>query len=113
MQWEALASLDPTVHCPTRLAVLARLCVEGPQEFVALRDLLAATDGALGTHLQKLLSAGYIKCQKAFYDGKPRSTYVVSQAGRRALLAHMAVLGQVIERVRPCAIDSSAQRKVG
>ena len=49
--------LDTAVHGPLRLGVLTALQTQGARDFTSLKEMLQATDGALGMHLQKLGSA--------------------------------------------------------
>ena len=92
--------LDTAVHGPLRLGVLTTLETQGAKDFTTLRDLLGATDGALGMHLAKLEEIGYLKCEKAFLARKPRSTYTITPAGRRALLKYIETLEAIVELVR-------------
>lgn len=92
--------LDTAVHGPLRLGVLTTLQTQGPRDFTTLRRALQATDGALGAHLQKLEEIGYVKCQKAFVGRKPRSTYSITAAGRRALLKYLDTLQAIVDLVQ-------------
>jgi DNA-binding PadR family transcriptional regulator len=91
--------LDTAVHGPLRLGVLTALQTQGAKDFSSLKQMLAATDGALGMHLQKLEETGYIKCQKAFVGRKPKSTYTITAAGRRALLKYVDTLQAIVDLV--------------
>jgi DNA-binding PadR family transcriptional regulator len=51
-------------------------------------------------HLQKLEEIAYIKCDKAFVGRKPRSTYVITAGGRRALLKYVETLEAIVNLVR-------------
>ena len=92
--------LDTAVHGPVRLGVLTTLQTEGAKDFTTLKERLAATDGSLGMHLQKLEEIGYIKCQKAFVGRRPKSTYTITAAGRHALLAYIDNLQAIVDLVR-------------
>src|SRR4051812_46728293 len=93
-------SLDAVVHGPVRLVILTTLHTRGDQDFSALKDLLAATDGALGMHLKKLEDAGYIHCRKSFVGRKPKSTYTITVAGRRALAGYVETMEAIVAVVR-------------
>ena len=95
-----LAGLDSIVHAPIRLAVLTYLNAKSPNDFSTLRTLLGATDGALGTHLHKLESHGYIECRKSFVERRPRSRYAITPEGRRALARHIETLAEIVDLVR-------------
>jgi DNA-binding HxlR family transcriptional regulator len=93
-------NIDAVVHGPMRLGILTTLHARGDQDFSALRDLLAATDGALGMHLQKLEDAGYTHCRKSFVGRKPKSTYAITVAGRKALAEYVEILEAIVSLVR-------------
>jgi DNA-binding PadR family transcriptional regulator len=93
-------SLDAVVHGPMRLGILTTLLSRGDQDFSTLGDLLAATDGALGMHLQKLDRAGYVHCRKSFVGRKPKSTYAITAAGRKALARYAETLEAIVALVR-------------
>lgn len=92
--------LDTTVHGPVRLGVLTSLHVEGPLDFTALKKRLGVTDGALGLHLQKLEESAYLHCEKSFVGRRPRSTYTITSAGRRALGKYLDAMQAVIDSVK-------------
>lgn len=105
------SEIDPIVNAPVRLAILSLLAIHGSLDFSTIKQRLAVTDGALGMHLQKLVSSGYAKCQKAFFDGKPRSTYFLSQAGRVALGKYVEVMGDITGQLRTCESLVNSPRK--
>jgi len=92
--------LDTTVHGPVRLGVLTALQIDGPLDFTTLKKRLAVSDGALGLHLQKLEETGYVSCAKAFVRQRPKSTYRVTPAGRRALGCYLDAMQAVIDSVK-------------
>ena len=95
--------LDTAVHGPVRLGVLTALQIEGPLDFTTLKKRLQASDGSLGSHLQTLEDTGYIAGKKAFVGRRPKTTYRLRPAGRKALanyLAAMQVLLDAIERAK-------------
>jgi predicted ArsR family transcriptional regulator len=92
--------LDTTIHGPVRLGVLTSLQIDGSLDFTTLKKRLAVTDGALGLHLQKLEEAAYISCEKAFVGQRPKSTYRITTAGRKALSNYLDALQSIIDSVR-------------
>ena len=95
--------LDTVVHGPIRLGVLTSLQMDGSLDFTHLKQRLDVADGALGTHLMKLEVAGYITCKKAFVGRRPKSTYQITAAGRRALRSYLQSLRKVIDAVEDSA----------
>ena len=73
-----MKALNPIIHQPVRLRVMATLTALDYSEridFTALRDLLDVTDGNLGAHLVKLENEGYIAVTKTFVGRKPRTFF--------------------------------------
>ena len=90
--------LDPLIHVPTRLKIVATLAAlpEGDTlSFTRLQDMIGLTPGNLIIHLRKLEEADYITCTKSFDGRLPKTEYRLAPAGRRALeryLNHMEAL---------------------
>ena len=91
--------LDSAVHGPVRLGALAALQMEGRLDFTSLKKRLNATDGALGMHLQKLEEAGYIGSNKAFVGRRPKTTYRITVAGRKALRDYLRTMQRLAEAI--------------
>ncbi|HVA49436.1 MAG TPA: transcriptional regulator [Pirellulales bacterium] len=89
--------LDTLVHGPVRLGVITALYVEGPLDFTTLVKRFEVADGAMGVHLRKLEDAGYVACQRQFVGRRPKSTYRITAAGRRALRQYLATMQQIID----------------
>ena len=78
-----------------RLGILSSLAVSNALTFSELKRLLDVTDGNLSVHARKLEDAGYINCTKSFDDRVPKTEYVITTSGRKALkryLKHMEAL---------------------
>ncbi|MEY4014694.1 MAG: hypothetical protein RLZZ290_1558 [Pseudomonadota bacterium] len=78
-------------------------CLAGADrvDFTALKRLVNATDGNLGTHLQKLEVAGYINAEKQFRERKPVTTYSLTQRGRAAFQAYLNQLAAMLPGAEP------------
>ncbi len=95
--------LDTAVHGPVRLGVLTALQMNGPMDFTTLKKQLQVADGTLGMHLQKLEEIGYLKANTVLIGRRPKTTYRLSAAGRKALanyLDSMRILLDAIEARR-------------
>ena len=91
------SNLDSAVHGPVRLGALTALQVDGALDFTTLRKRLDVADGALGVHLRKLEDVGYVTCSKSFVGRRPKSTYRLTPAGRRALMRYLAEMQKLID----------------
>ena len=89
--------LDTVVHGPVRLGVITALQVEGPLDFTTLVKRFEVADGAMGVHLRKLEEAGYIAAKRQFVGRRPKSTYRITPAGRRALGHYLETMQQIID----------------
>jgi len=95
--------LDPIIHQPVRLRVMAALTalpLETQMEFTALRKLLDVTDGNLGAHLRKLEDAKYIEVQKKFVGRKPHTYLATTEMGREAFRRHVKALEAILQQVK-------------
>ena len=80
-----ITSIDPTVHAPTRLKMLAYLNIVERADFTFLLNQTQLTRGNLSANLRKLEEVGYIEIKKDFVDRVPRTLIQLSQVGRQAL----------------------------
>ena len=89
-------ALDPLIHDPARLRVIATLAVlpDGDTLSVArLQDMLGLTPGTLITQLCDLGYAGYVRTGKA--TGTGAQTIALTRGGRAALDRYTAALRQL------------------
>lgn len=91
-----MTELDPAIHAPARLRIMAALhesLAEGDElTFPLLQKMLGMTAGNLTTHLAKLESAGYVSLAKAFAGRKPVTYIALTPAGRVAYRAYRTQL---------------------
>src|SRR3954467_15611367 len=85
-------SFDSLVANAGRLRILTALAGEDRLEFVRLRRATDLTDGNLSAHAKRLQSAGLVDIQKSFRDGKPVTTFHLTDEGRERLTAHVRAL---------------------
>ena len=94
-----MAGLDPLIHAPTRLQLVATLSGVSEAEFATLRDALEVSDSVLSKHVSALVDAGYLHSRKGVHAGR-RTTWVgLTPAGRRALHEHVAAVRRLIDAV--------------
>jgi DNA-binding MarR family transcriptional regulator len=95
-----LATPDELIHQSLRLRIMAALNALPANEsieFTRLRAVVQATDGNLGAHLATLENAGYIATAKDFVGKKPRTRLAMTRAGRRAFVAHVNYLRDILD----------------
>lgn len=81
---EKLSGLDPVIHAPARLSILAVLAVVEKADFVFIQNQTKLTRGNLSVHLSKLEAAGYIAVEKKFIKRVPRTILSLTKQGRAA-----------------------------
>ncbi len=81
-------SLDPVIHAPARLrivATLAALPAGASLSFTRLQDILELTPGNLITHLRKLEDVGYLTSETTGNGRASRTSITLTREGRAAL----------------------------
>ncbi len=81
-------TLDPLIHVPARLRLVATLAAlpDGDAlSFTRLQDMIGLTPGNLITHLRKLEDAGYITSEKTGNGNESRTKVALTRQGRAAL----------------------------
>jgi DNA-binding MarR family transcriptional regulator len=87
--------LDPLIHVPTRLKIVAALAAlpDGDTlSFTRLQDLLGLTPGNLIIQLRKLEEAGYLSSEKTRNGSVQKTTVALTGQGREALGAYTQAL---------------------
>jgi DNA-binding transcriptional ArsR family regulator len=97
-----LDALDPVIHVPARLQIVATLAAlpDGDAvSFTRLQEMIGLTPGNLITHLRKLEEAGYIRTEKIGDRPAPRTAVALTSRGRLALEAYAETLRSLLEGV--------------
>ncbi len=92
---EKAPELDGLIHERMRLGIVSALAANESLTFSELKEMLKTTDGNVSVHARKLEDADYISCAKSFVGRMPKTTYRLTEKGRRALekyLNHMEAL---------------------
>ena len=91
--------LDPLIHVPTRLKIVATLAAlpDGDTlSFTRLQDMIGLTPGNLIVHLRKLEEAGYLTSEKTRNGAAPQTTVAMTSQGRKALDAYTQALRNLL-----------------
>ena len=92
--------LDTHVHGPIRLGILTALQMDGALDFTTLKKRLETADGSLNLHLKRLEENGYITSRKAFVRLRPKTTYRIAPAGRKALMQYLKAMRQLLDAIQ-------------
>lgn len=91
------AKIDIILHAPVRLQIAALLARVEDAEFAILKDVTQVSDSVLSKHLSALAEARYVKLKKAARDGRQRTWAALTRHGRKAFVAHMAALQELVD----------------
>lgn len=94
-----MSEFNKLIHEPARLRIMATLVALRKNEqidFGSLGKLLDLSDGNLGSHLQKLESAGYVNIEKTFEGKRPKTYVALATEGRQAFRAHVKALEEIL-----------------
>ena len=108
-------ALDPLIHVPARLQIMAALATlpDGDQlSFKRLQDMIELTPGNLITHLRKLEEAGYLATSKTGSGPASRTSVALTHDGRHALEIYATTVRGLLNGVsaRPAALGSHLDR---
>jgi DNA-binding MarR family transcriptional regulator len=93
------AELDPLIHVPARLKIVATLAAlpDGDAlSFTRLQDMLGLTPGNLIIQLRKLEDAGYISRTKTRNGSAQKTTVTLTSQGRAALRTYTRALRDLL-----------------
>ena len=91
--------LDPLIHAPARLRIVATLAALADGDtlsFTRLQDLIGLTPGNLIVHLRKLEDAGYVASEKTGNGPASRTTVALTGRGRSALDTYTRALRDLL-----------------
>jgi DNA-binding MarR family transcriptional regulator len=92
-------NIDPLIHEPRRLMIMAQLYVVQSADFLFLQRQTQMTPGNLSAHLRKLEDAGYVEITKEFIERKPHTALALTRKGRDAFKQYRRNIKQIAERL--------------
>jgi len=90
--------LDPIIHQPARLSIMAALAVTCEIEFSVIRDTIVISDSLLSRYIGVLEEAGYISVRKAFINKRAKTWLSLTKEGRVAFNKHVQALQNIVEQ---------------
>lgn len=89
-------NLNKEFESRVRLGIMSVLMVNDWVDFTEMKNLLEVTDGNLASHSTALEKSKYIEVKKEFVGKKPKTSYRVTQHGRKAFAEHLAGLEKLL-----------------
>jgi len=93
---QPIADIDPLIHAPTRLKIMAYLSIVESADFSFLMRQTGITRGNLSVNLRKLEEAGYVSITKEFVDRIPRTLIRLTEAGSQAIQTYRENMQNVL-----------------
>lgn len=82
----------------TRLSIVTLIDQRGSISFNGLKAVLGITDGALYSHLVKLIDTGYVTKEKQLTGDTVQTVYALSTEGARTYQEYLSFLQQILQR---------------
>lgn len=95
---EIIANLNKEFENRIRLGIMSILVVNDWVEFNTLKTLLDLTDGNLASHISALEKTAFLEVKKEFVGKKPKTTYKVTSAGKKAFESHLNALEELLRK---------------
>lgn len=92
-----MSELDPLIHAPKRLRLMAILSTFDHATFALLRDRLELTDPDLSKQLKALQDAGYVRTSKTGRGPGSETWVTMTRGGMKAYRGHVAALREVLD----------------
>ncbi len=106
-------ALKRVFHEPNRLAILSALSNSANGlRFKELKALCELTDGNLNRHLKTLEDAGIIFIEKKFVGAKPRTTVMLTDAGREQFIEYLQALEEVLKTAAEAITQGEQKSKI-
>lgn len=84
--------LDPVIHFPIRLSIMACLAAVAEAEFGFVRDTVELTAATLSKQVTILEEAGYLAVRKGYVGRRPRTWLSLTPLGRTAFADYLDTL---------------------
>jgi DNA-binding MarR family transcriptional regulator len=89
--------LDPVIHFPIRLSIMACLAEVSEAEFSFVMTTVEINAATLSKQSAVLEAAGYVAVRKGYVGRRPRTWLSLTKAGHDALSDHLDALRAIAE----------------
>lgn len=93
-----ISGLNKEFESRVRLGMMSVLMVNDWVDFTEMKNLLQVTDGNLASHSTALEKKEYIEIKKEFVGKKPRTSYKITEIGKKAFQEHLAFLEKMMRQ---------------
>ena len=96
MATSPVPEIDGFIHEPARLRVLTFLALLERADFMYLLRQTGLSRGNLSVQMSKLEAAGMVQADKQLADGRPRTTYSLTEPGRESLRHYKDTMSRLL-----------------
>lgn len=93
-----ISGLNKEFESRVRLGMMSVLMVNDWVDFTEMKNLLQVTDGNLASHSTALEKKEYIEVKKEFVGKKPRTSYKITEIGKKAFQEHLTFLEKMMRQ---------------
>ncbi len=94
---ELFTRFDAVFFEKTRLSLLTLIIQEEEAAFNRLKLRLKMSDGALYTHLEKLINAGYVEKKKQIAGTNVQTVYSATESGKQQFSEYLLFMEEMIK----------------
>lgn len=84
----------------TRLSIMTILFKKELVSFNQLKDLIGCSDGAIYTHMEKLIKADYVEKKKELTGTSVQTVYKIKKEGRKLFKEYLVFLEKMLKEHR-------------
>jgi DNA-binding transcriptional ArsR family regulator len=93
-----IPEIDALLHEPARLRILGLLSMVDRADFMYILRTTGLSRGNLSVQLGKLEEAGILGLERELVGARPRTTYFLTEPGRRRLREYQRVIHSLVDR---------------
>lgn len=93
-----ISGLNKEFESRVRLGMMSVLIVNEWVDFTEMKNLLQVTDGNLASHSSALEKHQYIEIKKEFVGKKPKTSYKITELGKKAFQTHLSFLEKIMRQ---------------
>lgn len=110
---ELYTRFDSVFFEKTRLSMMTILYQEEVASYNHFKKVIGATDGAVYSHIRKLLEAGYVTGQKEIADNSAQTIYTMTESGKRLFAEYLQFLENILTEKKKDARRKNTHTKRG
>ncbi|VZH86004.1 transcriptional regulator [Corynebacterium rouxii] len=98
---EAFEGIDPLIHSPNRLGVMACLASVDSATYQSLKEELGLSYSSLSKSISSLEESGMVNVSKRFIGKKATTDLFLTRQGKKAYFSYLACLDRIVMGFSP------------